>query len=100
MSISNEEVRAFQRLIKPLVPEGGSFEVRAIVQRGRANQWILNCLRAVIGPVEPWNQALGKLPSLPDLLVHYEMKDSDNLWPFIESLSDGDLLLGGEHIDL
>ncbi len=99
-AMSADEVKGFLSLVVPLLSDWDAFEVRAIAQRSPGGQWVLNCMRAILGPTESVDSISASLPRLKDLILHHERIDIKRLPGFLESLAAGDLPLGEEQADL
>lgn len=98
-NLVSEQIEGFKRAISPFLADWKSLELRVIAEKGRADQFVLNSLRAFLQHEE--SAALrGDLPKVEGLLVLHERWDVDQLFALLDSLAEGELTLGEEVVSL
>jgi hypothetical protein len=97
--MSREQIEGFDRAISRFLVDWKSMELRVVAERGRAGQWVLNSLRAILehGEDGPLRR---DLPTVEGLLVLDERWHVDRLSHLLDSLGEGEVKLGGETISL
>jgi hypothetical protein len=98
--MTREQVEAFKKTIGPLLPDWKSFELRVIAERGRAGDWVLNSMRAILCPESPMKSGRNDLPRVEGLLVVHEWRDIDELFGLMDAMLEGEIHVGRELIGL
>ncbi len=90
----------FLNAVKPHVSDWSSIDLKVVAQKHADGQWHFSGIRAILGSWPKDQLTRHDLPSVPGLLVFHERWGVERLGEVVESVSKGELLVGGKAVHI
>src|SRR6266540_4296036 len=90
----------FLNAVHPHMSDWNSIDLKVVAQKHVDGQWHFSGIRAVLGPMTKDQPTRHDLPSVPGLLVFHERWGVERLAEVIDSVSKGELVVGGKSVHI